>query len=74
MGVPKNKTSKANRRMNRAGRYTGFTANAISLCPQCGALKQPHHACPECGYYKGRPVKQAAAEKAEKAEKPAKAE
>ena len=34
MGVPKNKTSKANRRMNRAGRYADFTATAVSLCPQ----------------------------------------
>lgn len=68
MGVPKNKTSKANRRMNRAGRYADFAANAVSLCPQCGALKLPHHACPECGYYKGRPVKQVKAEKVEKAE------
>ena len=25
-------------------------------CPQCHALKQPHHACSECGYYRGRPV------------------
>ena len=55
MGVPKGKTSKANRRMNRAARYTG-EAPALSVCPQCHALKQPHHACPECGYYKGRPV------------------
>ncbi|MBO7668494.1 MAG: 50S ribosomal protein L32 [Firmicutes bacterium] len=55
MGVPKGKTSKANRRMNRAARYTS-EAPALSVCPQCHALKQPHHACPECGYYKGRPV------------------
>ncbi len=51
MGVPKNKTSKANRRMNRAGRYADFTATAVSLCPQCHAFKLPHHACPQCGYY-----------------------
>ena len=55
MGVPKGKTSKANRRMNRAARYTS-EAPALSVCPQCHALKQPHHACPACGYYKGRPV------------------
>jgi len=62
MGVPKNKTSKANRRMNRAGRYADFTAAAVSLCPQCHAFKLPHHACPQCGYYKGRPVKAVKAE------------
>lgn len=65
MGVPKNKTSKANRRMNRAGRYADFAANAMSLCPQCHSYKLPHHACPECGYYKGRPVKQVKAEQVE---------
>lgn len=62
MGVPKNKTSKANRRMNRAGRYADFVAKGVSLCPQCGEIKLPHHACPVCGYYKGRPVKQVKAE------------
>lgn len=55
MGVPKGKTSKANRRMNRAANYT-LDGPALAECPQCHALKQPHHACPECGYYKGRPV------------------
>lgn len=53
MGVPKGKTSKANRRMNRGANYT-MDAPALSACPQCHALKQPHHACPVCGYYKGR--------------------
>ncbi len=55
MGVPKNKTSKANKRMNRAARYT-LDGPALSTCPQCHAAKQPHHACSECGYYNGRPV------------------
>ncbi|MEG1501567.1 MAG: 50S ribosomal protein L32 [Clostridiales bacterium] len=55
MGVPKGKTSKANKRMNRAARYT-LGGPAISTCPQCHALKQPHCACPECGYYKDRLV------------------
>ena len=55
MGVPKGKTSKANRRMNRAAGYT-LDGPALAECPQCHTLKQPHHVCPECGYYKGRPV------------------
>lgn len=46
--------------MNRAGRYADFVAKGVSLCPQCGEIKLPHHACPVCGYYKGRPVKQQA--------------
>ncbi|NLF79895.1 MAG: 50S ribosomal protein L32 [Clostridia bacterium] len=55
MGVPKGKTSKANKRMNRAARYT-LGAPAFSECPQCHELKQPHHACPKCGYYNGQPI------------------
>ncbi len=50
--------------MNRAGRYADFAAKGLSLCPQCGEMKLPHHACPQCGYYKGRPVKAAKAEEA----------
>ena len=26
----------------------------LTLCPQCRSPKLPHHACPNCGYYKGR--------------------
>jgi len=55
MGVPKGKTSKANRRMNRAGN-SNVASPALATCPQCHAIKQPHTACPECGYYKGRPA------------------
>ncbi len=55
MGVPKGKTSKANKRMNRAARYT-ISAAAFSECPQCHELKQPHHVCPACGYYKGEQI------------------
>ena len=27
-----------------------------TTCPECGEAKLPHHACPSCGYYKGRKV------------------
>ncbi len=55
MGVPKGKTSKANRRMNRASRYTS-EAPALAVCPKCHALKQPHHVCMSCGYYNDKAV------------------
>ena len=55
MGVPKGKTSKANRRMNRAGGKT-LAGPAMSECQQCHASKLPHQVCPECGYQKGVPV------------------
>jgi large subunit ribosomal protein L32 len=28
----------------------------LSSCPECGEAKLPHHACPSCGYYKGKKV------------------
>ena len=55
MGVPKGKTSKANRRMNRAARCV-ITGPALNLCSQCKLPKQAHSVCASCGYYKGRPV------------------
>ena len=29
---------------------------ALSTCSHCGLLRRPHHACLECGYYRGRLV------------------
>ena len=55
MGVPKGKTSKANKRMNRAQRCV-VSGPTVVQCPQCKSFKQSHAACPECGYYKGRPA------------------
>lgn len=55
MGVPKGKTSKANRRMNRASRYTS-EAPALAVCPKCHEFKQPHRVCQGCGYYNEKPV------------------
>ena len=55
MGVPKGKTSKANRRMNRAARCV-IDGPALTICPQCKLPKQAHTVCASCGYYKGRPV------------------
>lgn len=38
------KTRKAKRRT-----HYKLHAPALVKCPLCGATKQPHHACPECG-------------------------
>ena len=43
------------RRDKRRTHYKGV-APAVSNCPQCGAVKMPHRACPECGYYNGRKI------------------
>lgn len=52
MAVPKRKMSRANTRSRRANWKT--SAVATNTCPQCGAQKQPHKACPACGVYNGR--------------------
>ena len=54
MAVPFRRTSKTKKRMRRTPlkkEVVGMTA-----CPKCGAMIQPHRACTECGYYKGREV------------------
>jgi len=55
VAVPKKKTSKS-RRDSRRANHDRMDAPAISDCPQCGAPVPPHHACPECGTYRGRQV------------------
>ena len=54
MALPKRRQSKARSRKRR----THYKSKAISLakCAQCKQSKLPHHACPNCGYYRGRPV------------------
>ena len=54
MPNPTRRHSKS-RRDKRRTHYKGVIP-ATSSCPQCGAVKQPHMACPECGYYNGRKV------------------
>jgi large subunit ribosomal protein L32 len=55
MAVPKKKTSKSKRDMRRA--HDALQVPGMSLCPQCKEPKQPHRACPACGYYKGKEVR-----------------
>lgn len=54
MPNPTRRHSKA-RRDKRRTHYKAV-APAVSSCPQCGAVKQPHRSCPECGYYNGRKI------------------
>lgn len=56
MAVPKRRTSKSKRDKRRA--HHAIAAPARSTCPQCGAVKPPHHACGNCGTYRGREVVQ----------------
>jgi len=54
MAVPKRKTSKR-RRDTRRATHT-IEAARLGRCPRCSSPLRPHHVCPVCGYYRGRPV------------------
>lgn len=54
MAVPKRRHSKARTRSRRANWRA--SAPNISQCRQCNEPKRPHHVCPSCGYYDGRPA------------------
>ncbi len=54
MAVPKRKTSKSKRNSRRA--HAKVPALNLSVCPQCGEAKLPHHVCKSCGSYNGRTV------------------
>jgi large subunit ribosomal protein L32 len=54
MAVPKRKTSKSRRDTRRATH--AISAAVVNVCPNCGVPKRPHHACANCGTYKGREV------------------
>ena len=54
MALPKTRISKARGRKGRTHYKAGHVQTAI--CAQCSQAKLPHRACPNCGYYRGRPV------------------
>ncbi|HIA86618.1 MAG TPA: 50S ribosomal protein L32 [Candidatus Marinimicrobia bacterium] len=54
MALPKRRQSKARGRKRRT--HWKAKAPQLSTCPQCNQAKLPHRVCPNCGYYRGRPV------------------
>ena len=54
MAVPKRKKSKSKRDKRRT--HQKVNPSNLTDCPQCGEARLPHHACPNCGTYKGRTV------------------
>ena len=54
MPNPKRRHSRARRNRRRA--HDALTRPAASTCPNCGEVKLPHRACPECGHYRGTEV------------------
>jgi large subunit ribosomal protein L32 len=54
MALPKHKVSKSKRDKRRT--HQKIDGPNLSTCPECGEAILPHHACPNCGSYKGRTV------------------
>jgi large subunit ribosomal protein L32 len=50
MGVQQHRRSKAKNRARRAV-ILKMAAPSLMKCPKCHKYKQPHRACPACGYY-----------------------
>jgi large subunit ribosomal protein L32 len=49
---PKKKTPKSAQGKRRS--HLATRAVSLTECPHCHTPRMPHHACPSCGYYKGR--------------------
>lgn len=56
MAVPKKKTSVSRKGLRRAGQHHKEYRKHPMACPNCGDLTLPNHACPSCGFYKGKQV------------------
>lgn len=56
MANPKRKISRSKRDKRRAQWLSKMRAQSLVVCDHCGEKKLPHHACPNCGYYRGRNV------------------
>jgi large subunit ribosomal protein L32 len=54
MGVPKRKVSHARQGDRRS--HLALRPPRLVECSHCHAPRLPHHACPSCGYYRGRPA------------------
>jgi large subunit ribosomal protein L32 len=60
MPLPKRRTSISKKKMRRS--HDHLTLPQLTNCPKCNEPRLPHHACPHCGFYKGRLVLPKAAE------------
>jgi large subunit ribosomal protein L32 len=56
MPNPRRKISRSKRDMRRAAWARKLQFNNLIDCENCGEKKMPHHACPNCGTYRGKAV------------------
>lgn len=54
MGLPSKKRTNRSKR-ERASHFALKSVN-FGKCEKCDSTTLPHHACPACGYYRGRQV------------------
>lgn len=52
--LPKKRLS--NRRQGNRRAHHKIKIPQLVTCKQCGRARQAHHACPNCGTYRGRQV------------------
>jgi len=52
--LPKQRISHARQGERRAHQHLELPQ--LVACPQCKRPRRSHHACPNCGYYRGRQV------------------
>ena len=52
--LPKQKTSRTRRDKRRT--HDSLKVTNMVQCSNCGEMRLPHRACPDCGHYKGREV------------------
>lgn len=54
MALPTKRHTKSRTRIRRS--HHAMAKPTISTCPNCSSPVRPHHACPNCGFYRGREV------------------
>lgn len=54
MAVPARRTSKMRKNTRRS--HHALISRTTSICPNCGSVVLPHHACMKCHTYKGENI------------------
>ena len=61
MGLPSKRRTSSQRK--RRASHFALKPMMLTKCPKCKKDIIPHHACPHCGYYRGREIKNMAPRK-----------